>query len=468
MAERDDKDIEIKDLPPEETLTPEEKERLAGAGRVRPMFEVLEARDMMSVMTPMTPSADMTPSQPANVRILTVKESANVEMVSGVKNTPEKYGGASDASAAVEVTWQYKNETTARKGVLVGDDKSDVIRLYTTQGEFVAMYNLGKEFNAPTSFTGTSGTTSSDIEAAARVGDTIYWMTSSAKVFVTRITENQFEYVKEVNLRPALEKAGETINVYANGQPMTLAAAMKKSQGSTDDAKNYFNIEGFAIRPNEDGTLTAYIGFRAPLMGSSGKALLLPVTNFKDAMENGTTASFGDPIRLNLQGPDNQGRGIRDIVWCQEAGPNKSGMFVILAGSYGVGPTLTQSSLIYAWNGQAESTDGKLVGSPVMLSVVGLESGERTAEGRHLADNARDKWMSIEAIGQISVDMDGNILSVQVLADDGGTSHGKKDTNNQINPFSKRYFWGEVYEVPADTVKAAADHANAGLAAGGA
>ena len=46
-------DIEIEDLPPEETLTPEEKERLAGAGRFsfRPAFEALEARvDARSVL----------------------------------------------------------------------------------------------------------------------------------------------------------------------------------------------------------------------------------------------------------------------------------------------------------------------------------------------------------------------------------------------------------------------------------
>jgi hypothetical protein len=47
MSERTNKDIEIKDLPPEETLTPEEKERLAGAGRFRPTVEALEARAMM-------------------------------------------------------------------------------------------------------------------------------------------------------------------------------------------------------------------------------------------------------------------------------------------------------------------------------------------------------------------------------------------------------------------------------------
>ena len=49
MSERLNKDIEITDLPAEETLTPEEKERLAGAGRkpYLPQFETLEKREMM-------------------------------------------------------------------------------------------------------------------------------------------------------------------------------------------------------------------------------------------------------------------------------------------------------------------------------------------------------------------------------------------------------------------------------------
>ena len=44
MSEQTGKDLEIKDLPLEETLTPEEKERLAGAGRFsfRPGLEALE------------------------------------------------------------------------------------------------------------------------------------------------------------------------------------------------------------------------------------------------------------------------------------------------------------------------------------------------------------------------------------------------------------------------------------------
>lgn len=466
MTERDNKDIDINDLPPEETLTPEEKERLAGAGRraYQPTLEALEARDMMdAAMAAMAPSANMTPGQPANVRILSESESAKVQIPSEVMNTntPYQYKGASDSSAAVDVVWRYDSQAqgTAQKGTLVGDDKSDVIRLYTTKGELVAMYNLGQAGTGKT-FTGTSTTTSSDIEAAARVGDTIYWMTSSAKVFQTKITGTSFDYVKTVDLLPAIAKAGETINVTANGKtvtpdgkPMTLARALTLSQNPNDEyAKNYFNIEGFAVRPNADGTLTAYLGFRAPLMGANGEALLLPVTNFKDVMDNGTTASppsIGTPISLYMPDPYTRGgRGIRDIVWCQEAGPYKSGMFVILAGSYGVGEGRNETSDIYAWNGMDWI-------SPDKLSSGGFRSGETGVV------QDRDKYMSIEAIGQISVDKDGKILSVQVLADDGGTDHGKKDANKVFNPFSKRYSWGEVYQVPADMAKAAWDNDDA-------
>ena len=70
-TEKTDKSLEISDLPPEETLTPEEKERLAGAGRLRPTVEALEAREMMDATglggagLPLSP-----PSNAAHIRRL--------------------------------------------------------------------------------------------------------------------------------------------------------------------------------------------------------------------------------------------------------------------------------------------------------------------------------------------------------------------------------------------------------------
>src|SRR5262249_53279149 len=151
-------------------------------------------------------------------------------MVSGNYSTTPKgsdtqpaYLGSSDASAAVFVRYKAGNGDI-RDGVLVGDDKSDVIRLYDARGgNPVASYDFKKYTNSP----------ASDIEAAARVGkDTIYWMTSSGKVFVTKMTFDiegnlsGLKFDKTVDLYNAIKEAGKDISVIANGTVTTLAAAM--------------------------------------------------------------------------------------------------------------------------------------------------------------------------------------------------------------------------------------------------
>src|SRR5262249_41468152 len=90
---------------------------------------------------------------------------------------------------------------------------------------------------------------------------------------------------------------------------------------------------------------------------------------------------------------------------------------------------------------------------PTRVSQEGaFESGERTPTGGHLENWDRNKWMSPEAIGNITV-KDGKIVSVQVLSDDGGTDHGQEtkeqNGNDVANPFEKRHFWGGDYVVSA-------------------
>src|SRR5262249_1482279 len=151
--------------------------------------------------------------------------------------------GSSDASAAVFVRYKAGNGDI-RDGVLVGDDKSDVIRLYDTRGgKPVASYD----------FTSDTKSAASDIEAAARVGKaTIYWMTASGKVFVTKMTFDiegncsGLKFDKTVDLYNAIKEAGKGINVIANGTGMTLAAAMDeaaKLETAGKDGKNLFNME---------------------------------------------------------------------------------------------------------------------------------------------------------------------------------------------------------------------------------
>jgi len=492
MTEHQEKDLDIKDLPPEETLTPEEKEQLAGAGRFRPMLEALETREMMdaglggAIMAPMAPigggaapavgnvrtldapapaievvmpaevlqdsganSASISTSAPGNNSALTTggiattaaaeaepattvetpaangspgslaatsalastaaapAAATTVAMAAGNHSTTPKgtptqpaYLGASDASAAVPVTYDGNKE-----GVLVGDDKSDVIRLYDKAGG-----NIVDQWD----FRSKTGSQASDIEAAARVNNTIYWMTSSGKVFVTEMTPAGLEFVKTVDLNNAIKEWGKNITVSANGEAMTLAQAMDKND------KNYFNIEAFAIGP--DGT--AYIGFRAPLSDKDGKALLLPVTNFQKLMSGeAKTAEFGKLITLGFEG-----RGIRDIVWSQDMGK-----FLILAGNYGVGPGQNLSTRLFAWDGPGENGIYKSDGPNTKVTF--LKENGTDPEG---------KYMSYEAIGRIK-DLGGGNWQVQLLSDDGGSlDHGKKYQDKKTErPFNERYFYGE-------------------------
>src|SRR5262245_41391273 len=93
MSER--KDIEIKDLPPEETLTPEEKERLAGAGRqaFRPKFDNLEARELMAagVMAGAAPAV-------VNETIMPTAPAPTVDMTAGLRDGREVDLGSKDLS----------------------------------------------------------------------------------------------------------------------------------------------------------------------------------------------------------------------------------------------------------------------------------------------------------------------------------------------------------------------------------
>src|SRR5262249_10681333 len=173
----------------------------------RPMLEALEARDMMSAnpMVPVVPAAggdaplarlrilasDLQPAaMPATGGNLSGQDPTSAGPVSTLSATPQSFQGSSDASAAVPI--QYKEGGVIKDGVLVGDDKSDVIRLYDSNGggivrQFDMSQFTGTKFQPNgtgvyVDSKGKSWATSSDIEAAARVGNTIYWMTSSGTV----------------------------------------------------------------------------------------------------------------------------------------------------------------------------------------------------------------------------------------------------------------------------------------------
>lgn len=150
-------------------------------------------------------------------------------------------------------------------------------------------------------------------------------------------------------------------------------------------------------------------------------SFLLPVTNFTNLFpdSNGDAATaqtptFGAPILLAGMG----GRGVRDIVdhfqW---------NSFLILGGNTSDG---TKPTLLYNWNGLV--TNG--IGTVSKLSTDGVK------------EPGTDRYLSFEAIGQITGRPSDGTAVVQLLSDDGGSEHGKN-----LDNFNDRYFWGQFYSV---------------------
>ncbi|MEV0484412.1 hypothetical protein AB0I69_27830 [Streptomyces sp. NPDC050508] len=252
------------------------------------------------------------------------------------------FTGSSDASAAVDVGGGY---------VVVADDESNVLRLYdrSTSGAPVKTWDFSDDIGVDKEI---------DIEGGARVGDTIYWTGSLGNnkdgeykaarntVFTTKVTgtgvNTTLSYGSSYGkLRDDLVAWDE-----ANGNRYGFAAGT--ADGQVPKEIDGFNVEGLEFAPGS--TSTAYVGFRAPLAPAvaGGKALLVPVTNIDKVVANGTAATFGTPIELDLGGLS-----VRDIR------KNAANQYLIVAGSWAADDNSDPYAL-YSWTGNAADSPVKL------------------------------------------------------------------------------------------------------------
>lgn len=197
-----------------------------------------------------------------------------------------------------------------------------------------------------------------DIEGSAKLGDTIYWITSHApntsglprpnrkRFFATRVSVTNGAPSFQLVGKPVatlLETLGRDPRYAAFG---LAAAALRppKTQGS-------LNIEALCDTP-EGGLL---IGFRSPV--PNGKALLAPLENPADTVA-GKPPRFGDPLLLDLGG-----NGIRAMIRTDSAA------YLILSGS----PLSGGASRPYRWDGRsAPLRDETLAGLPAGATPEGL------------------------------------------------------------------------------------------------
>jgi hypothetical protein len=283
--------------------------------------------------------------------------------------------GAADASAAVDVGGGY---------IVVGDDEDNTLRLYdqNASGAPVRTWDLDDALDADSEV---------DIEAAARVGDTIYWTGSLGNnkdgdvkpdrdtVFTTQVTGSGAS--TNLTFGSAYHHLREDLVAWdqANGNRFGFAAGTAK--GQIPKEINGFNVEGLEFAPGS--STTAYIGFRAPLTpaATGGKALLVPVTNM-DKVVTGTPAVFGTPIELDLGGLS-----VRDIR------RNDDGQYLIVAGSWAADDNSDPYAL-YRWDG---------VGTDAPVKVLDLPDSDYGA------------WESVVDVP----DLDQSGVRVQCVTDDG-------------------------------------------------
>ncbi|MFD8336083.1 DUF3616 domain-containing protein [Streptomyces solisilvae] len=247
--------------------------------------------------------------------------------------------GSSDSSAAVDVGGGY---------MVVADDESNVLRLYRrdASGAPVRTWDVSSDLDVDKEI---------DIEAAARVGDTIYWTGSLGNnkdgepkedrftLFTTTVSGSGAD--TELAVDGSYQGLREDLVAWDKANGDRLGFAKGTADGQVPKQIDGFNVEGLEFAPGSGST--AYLGFRAPLVppAEGGEALLVPVTNADELARSGgdkdTHATFGDPITLDLGGLS-----VRDIR------RNDKGQYLIVAGSWAAEDNSAPYAL-YSWDGVA-------------------------------------------------------------------------------------------------------------------
>ncbi|WP_170304754.1 DUF3616 domain-containing protein [Croceicoccus estronivorus] len=175
-----------------------------------------------------------------------------------------------------------------------------------------------------------------DLEAAARIGDTIYWISSHGRNANGKVREARHLLFATQWDDRHLTMAGKP---YKRLLSDLLADPRIASLGLSEAEKRQLppkaggiNIEGLASTP--DGGLL--IGLRSPL--AEGKAIVANLGNPQAVLARAERPRFSAPFLLDLGG-----RGIRSI----EADP--AGGYIVVAGPVDTG----RNFALYHWDGQS-------------------------------------------------------------------------------------------------------------------
>lgn len=235
---------------------------------------------------------------------------------------PLLHYGCCDASAGVGVSSNL---------FIVANDEDNLLRVYRRDrsGAPVQAFQvgpfLGVDLRKP----------ESDLEAAVRVGNRIYWLTSHGRnrKGVDRESRHRFFATtfkvsdKGVKLKTVGRPYSHLLDDFI-WEPKLARFRLGIASLHAPKETNALNIEGLCAGTNGE----LLIGFRNPI--PEGRALIVPLQN-PDGLLHGKRARFGDPILLDLGG-----RGVRDMAFAD-------GRYLIIAGPFDA----RGHSHLYAWKG---------------------------------------------------------------------------------------------------------------------
>jgi hypothetical protein len=217
------------------------------------------------------------------------------------------------------------------------------------------LYQIGRPAPAAPAFDISShltlkGDAESDIEGSTMLNGTVYWIPSHGRTKKGKLQPNRYQLFA---LTP--REAGKGIVLVPTGKPYTrlmqdmldqfpkLGLAPLTPAEAPDlapEAPKGTNIEGLAAWKENQ----LLIAFRNPI--PDGKALLIPLENPAQVIQNGEKARFGKPIRLDLGG-----LGIRSIErWEQQK------TYVIAAGAFDDSPAFH----LFSWSGDPAQPPARL------------------------------------------------------------------------------------------------------------
>ncbi len=355
--------------------------------------------------------------KPLNIAILIV-----VVFSAGCSAGQQEFGagidlvfhGASDASGAVSL---------GKDMFIVADDENNTLRVYRTKNRTLAV----SSFDVSKFLGTTSIYPEADIEAATKVGDTVYWITSHGRNKSGKIRPNRYRFfattVKRDGDKVTIEPFGYAyINLmhkflqsgkvnYLDWRKQFDLKLKKKERKKLAPKISGLNIEGLCVSQDKK---TMYIGLRntpsSPIGGSLlPRANVIPLLNYKEVIEKKAEPVFGDMMYWHLMG-----LGIRSMEYSDA---HKA--YFIVAGPH----SSRREFVLYKWSGKEDE-------SPRPVQRIETEGGKFTPEALIPFENSK-KLLLLSDDGSFLCNVTGPADCMEDEMVEGGKCPNKYLTNEK-------------------------------------